>query len=211
MPPKTRLAMKRKKRTPEKNKSPATKKKSVTEKKKNAAAVKRRELAARKKRDAVKKKRETARKKKSGAAEKKRKQDSGVDGESSTNPNKRAQNRVRETVTSPPVHQGHRSHAPSDELPSQADREPADMEVTPSPVVPSEPQKSTTPAPSEAENPVQPPITSLLVSGSSPKSLSHRVDNEGKIHNEDEEIGSNNRDSPPPHPRLPLTMKHKEW
>ncbi|KAG2312921.1 hypothetical protein Bca4012_027522 [Brassica carinata] len=151
MPPKTRLAEKKEGAT-DKNVS-AVKKKCATGKKKNVTVVKRREMAERKRRDAVKKKRDTAKKK--------RKRDSGVDGESSSNPTKRARNR-------------------------------ADREGTSSPALPSQPQKSTTHAPSEAENPLQPPVTSLSVSGSSTKSPSHRVDNE------DEEIGSNNRDSHSP-------------
>lgn len=90
---------------------------------------------------------------------------------------------MRETAATPPEHQGDHSPAPSAELPSQAD-----SERTPCPMLPSQPQKSTTPtqAASEAENPLQPRVTS----DSSTKSPSHRVDS----HNS-EEIRLNNRDS----------------
>ncbi|KAJ4885150.1 Uncharacterized protein Rs2_35243 [Raphanus sativus] len=183
MSPKTRLADKKEKAgASEKNDSPATKKKSVTEKKKNAG-VKRKEAAA-KRRAAIKKKRDEA--KRSETAEKKRKRDSGLDGESSSNPTKRARNRVRETAASPPEHQGVHSPTPAAELPSQAD-----SEGIPRQVLPSQPQKSPTPthAASEAQNPQQPRVTS----GSSRKSPSHRVDEQNG-----QEIRSNNRDSNAP-------------
>ncbi|CAN6898602.1 unnamed protein product [Brassica oleracea] len=169
MSPKTRLAQKKEKA-------------GVSEKKKNAG-VKRKEAAA-KRRAAVKKKRDAA--KRSETTKKKRKRDRGLDGGSSSNPTKRARNRVRETAASPPEHQGVHSPTPAAELPSQGD-----SEGTPHPVIPSQPQKLPTPthAASEAENPQQPRVTS----GSSTKSPSHRVDEQNG-----EEIGSNNRDSNAP-------------
>ncbi|KAG2255466.1 hypothetical protein Bca52824_074760 [Brassica carinata] len=149
MSPKTRLAQKKEKA-------------GVSEKKKNAG-VKRKEAAA-KRRAAVKKKRDAA--KRSETTKKKRKRDRGLDGGSSSNPTKRARNRVRETAASPPEHQGVHSPTPAAELPSQGD-----SEGTPHPVIPSQPQKLPTPthAASEAENPQQPRVTS----GSSTKSPSH--------------------------------------
>ncbi|XP_056848960.1 uncharacterized protein LOC130499077 [Raphanus sativus] len=141
----------------------------ASEKKKNAA-VKRKEAAA-KRRAAVKKKREAS--KRSETTKKKRKRDSGLDGGSSSNPTKRTRNRVRETAGSPPENEGVHSPTPNP--------------TTPRPVSPSQPEKSPTPthAANEAENPQQPRVTS----GSSTKSPSHRVDEQN-----DEEIGSNNRD-----------------
>ncbi|KAH0877770.1 hypothetical protein HID58_065164 [Brassica napus] len=138
MAPKTRFARKTNKEgAPEKKK----KNRSAAEKKK-AAAVKRRREAVKKKRDASKKKTETA--------EKKRKQDSSSS-ESSSNPTKR-----RRTASSPEQHSDpDHSPAPSAELLSQDDRE-----GTPSPSFPIEPQKAPTQTPSEAENPLQDPITS---------------------------------------------------
>ncbi|KAG2304097.1 hypothetical protein Bca52824_032748 [Brassica carinata] len=130
-----------------------------------------------------KKKNKTVARKKRATGEKKKKdsaRDSGVDGGS--DPTKRARN-----TTSPPEHQRNPSPAPSAEFPSQAD-----SEGTPRPVNLSLPQKSPTQAPSEADNPLQPPITSLSVLGSSTKSPLHREDD----HNE--EIGPNNRDSKEP-------------
>uniref|UniRef100_M4CP18 Uncharacterized protein n=1 Tax=Brassica campestris TaxID=3711 RepID=M4CP18_BRACM len=100
------------------------------------------ERSREKKRDAAKKKTETA--------EKKRKQDSSSS-ESSSNPTKR-----RRTASSPEQHSDpDHSPAPSAELLSQDDRE-----GTPSPSFPIEPQKAPTQTPSEAENPLQAPITS---------------------------------------------------
>ena len=124
--------------------------------------------------------------KRSETTEKKRKRDSGLDGGSSSNPTKRARNRVRETAASPLEHQGVHSPTPAAELPSQGN-----SKGTPRPVIPSQPQKSPTPthAASEAENPQQPRVTS----GSSTKSPSHRVDEQNG-----EETGSNNRDSNAP-------------
>ncbi|KAL0760350.1 hypothetical protein Bca101_076500 [Brassica carinata] len=145
--------------------------------------MKRKEAAA-KRRAAAKKKRDAA--KRSETTEKKRKRDRGLDGGSSSNPTKRARNRVRETAASPPEHQGVHSSTPAAEFPSQGD-----SEGTPRPVIPSQPQKSPTPthAASEAENPQQPRVTS----GSSTKSPSHRVDEQNG-----EVSGSNNRDSNAP-------------
>uniref|UniRef100_M4DBY6 Uncharacterized protein n=1 Tax=Brassica campestris TaxID=3711 RepID=M4DBY6_BRACM len=148
---------------------------------KRKAAVKKKKEAAAKRKAAVKKKKDVA--KRSETTEKKRKRDSGLDGGSSSNPTKRARNRVRETAASPLEHQGVHSPTPAAELPSQGN-----SKGTPRPVIPSQPQKSPTPthAASEAENPQQPRVTS----GSSTKSPSHRVDKQ-----DGEEIGSNNRDS----------------
>ncbi|WZZ08202.1 hypothetical protein YC2023_094123 [Brassica napus] len=148
---------------------------------KRKAAVKKKKEAAAKRKVAVKKKKNVA--KRSETTEKKRKRDSGLDGGSSSNPTKRARNRVRETAASPLEHQGVHSPTPAAELPSQGN-----SKGTPRPVIPSQPQKSPTPthAASEAENPQQPRVTS----GSSTKSPSHRVDKQ-----DGEEIGSNNRDS----------------
>ncbi|KAF3582311.1 hypothetical protein DY000_02033449 [Brassica cretica] len=92
----------------------------ASEKKKNAD-VKRRKGAAAKRRAAIKKKREEA--KRSETTEKKRKRDSGLDSGSSSNPTKRTRNRVRETATSPPEHQGIHAPTPAAELPSQGDSE----------------------------------------------------------------------------------------
>ncbi|KAL0722144.1 hypothetical protein Bca4012_036743 [Brassica carinata] len=182
MTAKTRFGEKKNKEdAPEKKKNESTaKKKDVL--KRREAAVKRRRDSAKKKKDVEKKKKsEMAKKKKNETAKKKRKRDSGVDGGSSSNPTKRIRN-----TASPLEHQGDHSPTPSAELPSQTDRE-----CTPNPSLLSQPQKSPTEAPSEAANPLQPPVTSLSLSGSSTKSPSHRVD-------EEEEIGSNNRDSHAP-------------
>ncbi|WZY82917.1 hypothetical protein YC2023_029301 [Brassica napus] len=170
MSPKTRLAEMKEKA-------------KASEKKKNAG-VKRRQQAAAKRRAAIKKRREAA--KRSETAEKKRKRDSGLDGGSSSNPTKKTRNRVIETAASPPEHQGVHAPTPAAELLSQGD-----SEGTPRPVIPSQPQKSPTPthAASEAENQQQPRV----ISGSSTKSPSHRVDEQNG-----EEIGSNNRDSNAP-------------
>ncbi|KAH0878782.1 hypothetical protein HID58_066176 [Brassica napus] len=173
MAPKTRFAGKTNKEgAPEKKK----KNRSAAEKKK-AAAVKRRREAVKKKRDAAKKKTETA--------EKKRKQDSSSS-ESSSNPTKR-----RRTASSPEQHSDpDHSPAPSAELLSQDDRE-----GTPSPSFPIEPQKAPTQTPSEAENPLQAPITSN--NREDPNRESHSP--EAAINNEAQRtIGSNNSDSNPP-------------
>ncbi|WZY69337.1 hypothetical protein YC2023_001577 [Brassica napus] len=153
MSPKTRLAEMKEKA-------------EASEKKKNAG-VKRRQQAAAKRRAAIKKRTEAA--KRSETAEKKRKRDSGLDGGSSSNPTKKTRNRVIETAASPPEHQGVHAPTPAAELLSQGD-----SEGTPCPVIPSQPQKSPTPthAVSEAENQQQPRV----ISGSSTKSPSHRVD-----------------------------------
>uniref|UniRef100_M4F949 Uncharacterized protein n=1 Tax=Brassica campestris TaxID=3711 RepID=M4F949_BRACM len=141
--------------------------------KKKETSVKRRIEAVKKKRDAAKKKTETE------TAEKKRKRNSGVDGGSLSNPTKRARN-----TASPPEqeHQGDNSPAPSAELPSQADVE-------------------STRAPSEAKNPLQPPVTSLSISESATNCPSHRLDNH------DEEIVSNNRDSHTPEAAIDHTAQ----
>ncbi|CAF1756075.1 unnamed protein product [Brassica oleracea var. botrytis] len=87
----------------------------------SSSSIKTRLWLASKKRAAVKKKRDAA--KRSETTEKKRKRDSGLDGGSSSNPTKRAQNRVRETAASPPEHQGVHSPTPAAKLPSQGDSE----------------------------------------------------------------------------------------
>ncbi|KAH0879581.1 hypothetical protein HID58_066975, partial [Brassica napus] len=135
------------------------------------------ERSREKKRDAAKKKTETA--------EKKRKQDSSSS-ESSSNPTKR-----RRTASSPEQHSDpDHSPAPSAELLSQDDRE-----GTPSPSFPIEPQKAPTQTPSEAENPLQAPITSN--NRKDPNRESHSP--EAAINNEAQRtIGSNNSDSNPP-------------
>ncbi|KAJ4914509.1 hypothetical protein Rs2_00059 [Raphanus sativus] len=194
MSPKTRLAeMKEKEGVPEKvtDESPAKKKKSATESKKKAmaeakkkdstiekrkAAVKKRREAMKRKRVAKKKSSEVEKKKRSETAEK-RKRDSSADVGSSPSPTKRARN-----TASPPEHHGENSPTPSAELPSQVD-----IDGTPSQALPSQPQKSPIQAPTEADNPLQPPV-----SDTSRKSPSRHVNDN------DEELRSNNRDSPPP-------------
>ncbi|XP_013624797.1 PREDICTED: uncharacterized protein At3g43530-like [Brassica oleracea var. oleracea] len=59
-------------------------------------------------------------------------------------------------------------------------------------------------APSEAENPLQPPVTSLSISESATNCPSHRVDNH------DEEIVSNNRDSHTPEAAIDHTAQRTE-
>nr|VDC98740.1 unnamed protein product [Brassica oleracea] len=157
MSPKTRLAEKNNKEDAlekKKNESMAKKKKAAAEKKK-AVREKKKDSARKKKETSVKRRRE-AKNTETETAEKKRKRNSGVDGGSLSNPTKRARN-----TASPPEqeHQGDHSPAPSAELPSQAD-----VEGTTGLAHPSEPQKSPTQAPSEAENPLQPPVTSLSIS-----------------------------------------------
>ncbi|KAJ4889269.1 hypothetical protein Rs2_29017 [Raphanus sativus] len=194
MSPKTRLAeMKEKEGVPEKvtDESPAKKKKSATESKKKAmaeakkkdstiekrkAAVKKRREAMKRKRVAKKKSSEVEKKKRSETAEK-RKRDSSADVGSSPSPTKRARN-----TASPPEHHGENSPTPSAELPSQVD-----IDGTPSQALPSQPQRSPIQAPTEADNPLQPPV-----SDTSRKSPSRHVNDN------DEELRSNNRDSPPP-------------
>ncbi|CAN7116304.1 unnamed protein product [Brassica rapa subsp. narinosa] len=190
MSPKTRLAEKKnnedvleKKKNEsiaKKKKAAAEKKKAAREKKKMDSVRKKKETSVKRRIEAVKKKRNAAKKKtETETAEKKRKRNSGVDGGSLSNPTKRARN-----TASPPEqeHQGDNSPAPSAELPSQADVE-------------------STRAPSEAKNPLQPPVTSLSISESATNCPSHRLDNH------DEEIVSNNRDSHTPEAAIDHTAQ----
>ncbi|CAN7008484.1 unnamed protein product [Brassica rapa subsp. trilocularis] len=193
MSPKTRLAEKKnnedvleKKKNEsiaKKKKAAAEKKKAAREKKKMDSVRKKKETSVKRRIEAVKKKRNAAKKKtETETAEKKRKRNSGVDGGSLSNPTKRARN-----TASPPEqeHQGDNSPAPSAELPSQADVE-------------------STRAPSEAKNPLQPPVTSLSISESATNCPSHRLDNH------DEEIVSNNRDSHTPEAAIDHTAQRTE-
>ncbi|KAH0908347.1 hypothetical protein HID58_031668, partial [Brassica napus] len=163
---KNESAAEKKKAAAEKKKAAAVKKKAAAVKKK-AAAVKRRRVSVKKKRDAAKKKTETA--------EKKRKQDSSSS-ESSSNPTKR-----RRTASSPEQHSDpdHSRHHQRNCFLRMIER----------------PQKAPTQTPSEAENPLQAPITSN--NREDPNRESHSP--EAAINNEAQRtIGSNNSDSNPP-------------
>ncbi|KAG2324020.1 hypothetical protein Bca52824_006748 [Brassica carinata] len=170
MPPKTRLAeMKEKGGSPDKttNESPAKKKKSAAETKKKDSAIKEIKSAVQRRREAMKKKR--AAKKKNSEVEKKK---------------KKKWNRREEEAR-----QWYRRWILAES--NQEDSEHrfstgTSSEGTPSGALLNQPQRSPIQAPNEAENPLQTPV-----SDTSTKSPSRRVDDN------DEEIGSNNRDSRP--------------